>query len=133
MHYPLLVIITGGKLESLLEDVREVMTPYWEGLETEDGESNPQGYWDWYVIGGRYSGWIPLSELDVPAYEPRCDATYARFVRWGAIEETPCVLRDDVWYGRWYESIEGKKSFVFHEVIEGIDPDALVVIVDCHI
>jgi len=134
MHYPLLVIIDHGKLESLVEDVHEAMMPFWEELEVVDSyPHNPQGHWDWYVIGGRYSGWIPLRELDVPAYEPRCNATYAKYVNWDAMDEPPCVLKNGVWYGRWWESIEGTKSFDFHEVIKDVNPDALVVIVDCHI
>ena len=44
---------------------------YYEGLEVEpyedDGQMityNPNSKWDWYSIGGRWSGFLPLKELD---------------------------------------------------------------------
>ncbi len=32
------------------------MAPYSESYEDEDGESNSNAFWDWYVLGGRFSG-----------------------------------------------------------------------------
>jgi hypothetical protein len=62
MHYYALAIIPAeGDIESQVE---QAMAPYDENSHqtqrvTEDGESwmiNPDGLWDWYQIGGRWTG-----------------------------------------------------------------------------
>lgn len=73
MHYLALVLIPGGG--DVDELVAEAMAPYDEALEIEpfieDGETyqhNPVGFWDWFQIGGRWTG--HLSGYD-PAEDPR--------------------------------------------------------------
>lgn len=74
MHYVAYVLIPGeGDVDEL---VTEAMAPYAEDREveqfTEDGETywrNPVGFWDWWVIGGRWSGL--LSGYD-PYSDPTC-------------------------------------------------------------
>lgn len=63
MHYYALAIVPAeGDLDALLA---ETMSPYDENEHLEDHhdakydetyERNPRGLWDWYQIGGRYSG-----------------------------------------------------------------------------
>lgn len=74
MHQSNLVIIDARKAtEDLEAAVAELMAPYNEELEveqfTEDGEiywRNPQGKWDWYQLGGRWTGFFD-------GYDPATD------------------------------------------------------------
>lgn len=61
MHYYALALIPAQ--DGVVEAVTKVMGPWCE----EDGE-NPNGWWDWWVIGGRWTG--HLSEYD-PVNDPR--------------------------------------------------------------
>lgn len=65
-HFTVLIAFEE-KPDDLTKAIAEVMAPYDEGLavepyQGEDGEEttwNPQGYWDWYCVGGRWSGYFP--------------------------------------------------------------------------
>ena len=71
MHYSAYVLIPGeGDVDEL---VAEAMSPYDENRDveqvTEDGETywhNPVGFWDWYQIGGRWTG-------QLSGYDPDSD------------------------------------------------------------
>jgi hypothetical protein len=77
MHFSCFVVV-GPEVTTIAEAheaVSKAMDPYYEGNEAvqvtdEDGHTywtNPQGWWDWWQIGGRWSG-----ALD-PDYDPMKD------------------------------------------------------------
>lgn len=82
MHASCLVIVPAGHdAESTVE---KLMAPHDENLEieryTEDGETywrNPDGFWDWYRIGGRWDGhFLGLERLDDTGDPERDDAIH---------------------------------------------------------
>lgn len=80
MHYHAEIYLE--KLENVDEQIAEIMKPYDEGLEIEryeeDGEElwrNPRGFWDFWVIGGRWTG-------DHTGYDPWKDRLNYSKCRW---------------------------------------------------
>jgi hypothetical protein len=79
MHYGALVILPGCYTGDISEAVEKMMAPYDESLEIElspiDPEypdepqymHNPRSFWDWWQIGGRWTGY--LSDYD-PHLDP---------------------------------------------------------------
>lgn len=54
MHYQLEIILPPVEnIESALE---QILQPFNENGEDEDGDSNRHAFWDFYVIGGRWAG-----------------------------------------------------------------------------
>jgi hypothetical protein len=54
MHYRLEVVMPPT--EDLETDLRAVLEEFGRNGEDEDGEDNRHGFWDFYVIGGRFAG-----------------------------------------------------------------------------
>lgn len=54
MHYHLELIMPPT--DELEKAVNEILEPYREGSKDEDGFENHHAFYDWYVIGGRWSG-----------------------------------------------------------------------------
>lgn len=72
MHFSACVVVPVGTTYAEAETlVKPLMAPYDENLcthyEESDGECSCDGQWDWWVIGGRYTGM--LSEYD-PTQDP---------------------------------------------------------------
>lgn len=75
MHYGCLVVLPGCYDGEIEEAVEKMLAPYSENLEValvtdEDGETywtNPRSFWDWWQIGGRWTGY--LSDYD-PNLDP---------------------------------------------------------------
>lgn len=67
MHFSTFVLIpaTGN----ITTHVYNALLPFDENL----GAANPQGRWDWYVIGGRFDGYIVGTGSDNDAYVDRPD------------------------------------------------------------
>lgn len=53
MHFTVMVI--GN-------DPEKQLAPYSENLTDEKGNCNPYGFWDWYQLGGRWTGFFKLKE-----------------------------------------------------------------------
>jgi hypothetical protein len=89
MHFFTLIVLPPCYKGSIPDAVDTLMAPYGEELEveqyTEDGETywhNPNGFWDWYQIGGRWTGHLDgyNPEEDPANRHPcgYCNATGAR-------------------------------------------------------
>jgi hypothetical protein len=90
MHFLTIVVLPPGHTDDIEESVTKMLAPFDENLDiesyVEDGETywrNPQSFWDWWSIGGRWSG--HLSESYDPQKDPRnwercdlCDGTGER-------------------------------------------------------
>lgn len=60
----------GDKLD---EALREILAPFSEDLITEDGEYNQNGKWDWWQLGGRWTGiWSDYNPAADPANQALC-------------------------------------------------------------
>jgi hypothetical protein len=115
MHYSLLVLLPKqpDDAEHLHKMLHELLAPFWEELRIEEDEEgypyNPQGKWDWWVLGGRWRGQFGVSDPNLgyqgdadvfgtpPVYEPYLDATTR-----GNVVSNPCnyihgVLAEGVW------------------------------------
>jgi hypothetical protein len=75
-HYLTIVALPPGFTGDIEEGVVTALAPYDEDLKveqvTEDGETywtNPRGLWDWWQIGGRYTG--HLADGVEPRRDPR--------------------------------------------------------------
>ena len=54
MHYHCEIIIPPKA--DIKESIESILTPYHEEYEDEEGYPGRNGFWDWYVIGGRWAG-----------------------------------------------------------------------------
>lgn len=54
MHYQLEIIMPP--VANIIESVAQIMKPFQEEGEDEDGSPNRHTFWDYYVIGGRWAG-----------------------------------------------------------------------------
>src|SRR6185312_2392586 len=54
MHYQLEIIMPP--VADVKTAVAQILEPFDEQGEDEDGNPNAHGFWDWYVIGGRWAG-----------------------------------------------------------------------------
>lgn len=115
---------------------------------------NPKSKWDWYLLGGRWTGLIKLKEkvelatvgkpglMTEPAKDGFCDQA-----KKGDIENfdeisTFAVVKDGKWYEKgnmcwWGVVIDGKEEFDWEQeqkkLVESLPDDTLISIYDCHI
>ena len=54
MHHHLEIIMPP--VDNVEEAIKQILEPFDEGGKDEDGHPNPHGFWDWWVIGGRWAG-----------------------------------------------------------------------------
>jgi hypothetical protein len=111
---------------------------------------NPKSKWDWYQLGGRWSGMIKLKEgkegvIGSPGlgvHEVGIDqAKKGDIANFDEIN-TFAVLKDGEWYSRgkmgWWAMVSDEKDeeawdSEFKKLIEGLPDDTLISIYDCHI
>ena len=105
------------------------------GLVAEDGSIlstyNPKAKWDWYQVGGRWSGGIPGNEVKMSEVNiDKIDPPYA------------FVTTDGEWVERgemgWFgissnEMNEDEWDAKFREYLKTLDKDIILTLVDCHI
>lgn len=124
MHYNVAVLIPGGATDVEAE-VRHALEPH-EGK-----------HWDWYVIGGRWHGWVTRTERSTNQYESSLDGNVARAAEVSLEHRPACVVTPD---GEWVELVgwgneddaTRAKSVAKWRAILEANPTALVVGVDCH-
>ena len=126
----------------------------WHGVENIEKQgywNNPDAKWDWYLLGGRWSGdVIKLKEGatgkigESGAFGNKTGVDRAKY---GDIENiknirTFAVVKDGVWYERgkmgWFgittdEKDEDKWEKQIQELLKDCDNDTLISIYDCHI
>lgn len=116
---------------------------YWE---------NPNSKWDWYLVGGRWTGFFKLKDGANGSHgEPGLmtdppEAGTADIVKLGDLAEPPrrtfAVVKDGKWYERgrmgWWAMVSDEKAeeaweSEFHNLLDGLPEDTTLTIVDCHI
>lgn len=128
----------------------------WESFST----YNPDSKWDWYVIGGRWSGFLKLKDGATPIEpltfnygtkeetkkemikENRANIAYKRDIE-NLSEITPfAIVKDGEWYERgrcgWWGTVfeeKAKEQWIkeARELIDDVDDDEIISVVDCHI
>lgn len=62
-YYALVLLPKPGSDQEIHEAIEKLIAPYNENLEV-DGDSNPNGHWDWWVVGGRWTGQLSADGYD---------------------------------------------------------------------
>lgn len=111
---------------------------------------NPKSKWDWYSLGGRWSGLIKLKEGakgiegESGAFGNETGIDQARKGDIANLDEirTFAVIKDGEWYERgemgWWACVSNEKAEEeweneFRKLLEGLPDDTLISIYDCHI
>lgn len=144
------------KLNWTDEEIYQDEIKYYEPEEIgSNGETystrNPKSKWDWFVLGGRWSGMIKLKDGSsgingcgslLMQNEPGIDQAAKSDI--ANIDElvTFALLKDGQWYERgemgWWgvahdEKDEDLWKTQFNKLIEGLPNETLISIFDCHI
>ncbi len=112
---------------------------------------NPKSKWDWYSLGGRWSGMIKLKDGAngeigrgslVMANEAGIDQAKKGDIANFDELKTFAILKDGEWFERgemgWWGAIHDEKDETkwdseFKKLVESISDDTLISIYDCHI
>lgn len=122
------------------------------GYEIDDEENlishyNPDSRWDWYVIGGRWDGFLILKELDEEGEHIKTNEAYINEIDWDLMvkeNNIPFCFIDvfGEWHERgemgWFTSVKNEKDIDvwkqhFLDYIKELEDDCLVTVVDFHI
>jgi len=134
---------------------------YEEGIKYEEPENlgpngevystyNPKSKWDWYSLGGRWSGLIKLKEgaegiegeSGVGGNETGIDQAKKGDIANLDEIRTFAVLKDGEWFERgsmgWWGMVSDEKpdeewETQFKNLLDGLPDDTLISIYDCHI
>lgn len=161
-HYLCLVVLPEGtRIEHAEAQARRMLTPYDENLELPSREepclcveaaiescsecdgsgvrvstSNPLAKWDWWVIGGRWDGWIFAEREPAPddaCHTPENNACPVRDIPLDEVDGMPfAVITPD---GHWHDAENDAPADEWHRHVKdlaGRYPDHLAVAVDCH-
>lgn len=108
---------------------------------------NPDSKWDWYSIGGRWSGFLPLKELDSDGNHLTTNEALVKEIDWEYLlnEKFPPFCYVDE-YGEWFEKgemgwwgmttneePEDTWKTQFSNYTKELDPNCLVTVIDFHI
>jgi len=150
-HFPVLVVCRND------DDPNYLLEPYSENLHVapyrdEDGELttyNPASKWDWYVLGGRWDGYIPLMPAskeqgaDGGNSAPRfVNAARAGDVLLSQLQMTTAFISPDGvwhevgtvgWWGIVTDVHEEQYAKEWNEMIQSLRDDDMLYLYDCHI
>lgn len=116
MHFNIGVIIPPSVTTRMLYSyVHEAMAPYEENARGE-------GFWDWYVIGGHWDGWVHGRETNAEAVADNL-ATVLQLLRQ---DKLPLVLITPD--GDWHDTIGDAKA----SALLARHRDCNVLILDAH-
>jgi len=126
-------------------------------INPEDGEwskystYNPDSKWDWYSLGGRWSGRVLKIKDGATGVKGRAgvfdnktgiDAAYKKDIENINEIQTFAVVKDGVWYERgemgWWAIVSNEKDEdewknKIQKLLESLPDDTLISIYDCHI
>lgn len=108
---------------------------------------NPDSKWDWYAIGGRWNGFLPLKEKDDNGNPIYTNVACVNEIDWDYLFEnkyTPfCFITEDGcweekgemgWWGiTTNEQPKDVWDIKFKNYVQTLDPDCEVTVIDFHI
>lgn len=108
---------------------------------------NPDSKWDWYSIGGRWGGFLPLKELDSEGDHLTTNEALVGEIDWEYLlnEKFPpfCFVTEDGewiekgemgWWGMSFnEQPEDDWATQFKDYLSTLDSNCLVTVIDFHI
>jgi hypothetical protein len=131
------------------ENPENQLAPFDENILV-DGDYNQKSKWDWYTLGGRWSGMIKLKngakgiKGEPGVFENETGIDQARKGDIENFEElkTFAIIKDGKWYERgkmgWWGIVRNEKDqkdweeeFKIH--LKNLPDDTLISIYDCHI
>lgn len=128
--------LAKSDITELAKDVAE-----WHGGEVKNGDTvithcNPDAVWDWYVVGGRWSGELKLKNGEGVDFAEVKDIDWKKTnIPFGVIHEGNYYKSADMGY--WgmtaHEKGEAEWREEFLSIINSLPPDTEVTLVDCHI
>ena len=127
-------------------DIERQLAPYDEGLYVEPHEHSEAGYnspcthnheaqWDWYEIGGRWSGWLRLKD------GRRADSALAGEIDWPQMPPPVAMVGEGAFqavgviglFGYVDHSRDDEWDARFRSLVAGVPAETAVTVVDCHI
>lgn len=124
-------------------------------------ESNPVGYWDYWRVGGRWAGHLPLrngrdghleplswewdydNAGDKPDAATHADVALKGDVNLEALEPTFAILHEGEWVARgemgWFGCLRDERvpeeewPAKWHEFVLALPADTRLTVVDCHV
>jgi len=127
----------------------------WNGVVLRDGKiyrhTNPNSKWDWYSLGGRWSGLIKLKPKkvtmlsftgEVELNKAGIDQAFKKDIANFDDLKTFALIKDSKWYERgemgWWACVSNEKDEEkwdkeFKTLVESLPDDTLISIFDCHI
>lgn len=108
---------------------------------------NPDSKWDWYSVGGRWSGFLLLKAKDAAGEPIQTNEACISEIDWEAMKQqrfTPfcyittegewCEKGEMGWWGASFnDQPEDEWKQAYEDYVNQLDPDCLVTIVDFHI
>lgn len=113
---------------------------------------NPNAQWDWYRVGGRWSGELAVKSSTPKTLHTQCDSAKIKDIDFDCMSaesgekqwRTFAMINLDGewhdqgkmgWFGMSDATPDSVKAFIkrFYKYIENVDPNTYLVIVDCHI
>lgn len=108
---------------------------------------NPDSKWDWYSVGGRWSGFLLLKEKDASGEPIQTNEACISEIDWEAMKQhrfAPfcyvtvdgewCEKGEMGWWGASFnDQPEDEWKQEYEDYIQQLDPDCLVTVVDFHI
>lgn len=149
----------AAKYQAMVEagDFRDIVQE-WRGGEWDDDGNlyylmNPDATWDWYVVGGRWTGGLvlkPAAEGELgspglhtePAEPGTADVALVKDIDWDKTKPTFAILHNDEWIEQgsmgWFGVVTDQQpqdewEAVWRKVVAALDPGDEVTLVDCHI
>lgn len=148
-HFTVLVI--GKNPEKQLEKYDENLdVPEYKNKEGEMTTYNPDSKWDWYELGGRWTGYFKtkngegkLGNPGVFKNLPEFDADQCLVKELdGEVLPTFAVVKEGEWFERgemgWWGMVADEKDdelweYEFKNLVKNLPPDTLLSLFDCHI
>lgn len=139
--HPLRLLADAGEQTPIDYQNIEEFAHGWFGYEkNEEGkfghEANPNAQWDWYEVGGRWTGYF------VTKQEERVDQVQLCELDLDCVTVPYAIVKDGKWHAQgkmgWFgsssndtEQDEWDKEF--RALLSDLHPETLLTVVDCHI
>lgn len=102
---------------------------------------NPESRWDWYSIGGRWSGFLPLKARNEDGSVKETNGAYKSEVDWDYFFENKfppaCFITEEgEWFDHYDFDFDGSDddwATEFKDYLNRVDDNCLITVIDFHI